>query len=1034
MPKSEQIPRARIDPDGLDFETLRKEGIGKIQDLCGETWTDYNLHDPGVTILEQLCYGLTDLSYHSGFAVQDYLACESSAINFQQQALYPPKGIFPSSAVTKTDYQKILYDAIPEINYVWLEPTIDKSKGKSKSLYTVFVKLDKKSMQSRLGNKKQKNSLSEQAVALERIHGVSERIRTSLDRLGAVLDEQNKYLETGHGVAIDMGPAAQVDEQRSDQISILRKMDAVLTSMGSVWCRINNIWSDIMDSPSDSDLNVRLDEILSVFDSALSSILPAVESRASNEDASGSALPNQLMPPLLQFESSLSELKRLLSELDKLQRTGNGMTSETGTSAEADGRLDEFVVIKRVLSVFAAHRGLCEDIDHVKIIHTVPYFLAGEIEIQPSYNRAKIYADIFLRCAHYISSGIQVDRYETILRQAGNYEQIFTGPLTRHGFISDQYFDEADGIISVVDLITLVSRIEGVIKVHDLYLIDQNNKKHTSISYDLPQHIFPDLNFPQSLKPQQILRLVLSQDVSHNSDKQSPDFKLYDSPQDEVLLEETHLEIRKLIFEYHAFRNNRPSFAHLIPLPKGEQQVATKYYSTQNHFPAVYGINRYGIPHSKPPEIKAKVKQLKAYLFPFEQMMANYLQNVKEIPRLFSLDTELKQSYFSQFLDNDNIPNIESLYVKDVHYSQSELSKILLHHDRFCDRRNRVLDTLLAMYGEQYPHSELQQFDCYRRFNPCQWMIENKINFLRYIKKVTRDRGKGFNYLKPVLQSHNGENAENLAGAHQRISLLLGLTHFDRISWITDVLTKRSSRLVPDRIIMKSMQLLPAEMADNAIPLVIDEEKFTEVAIPFKLPPFSYAVFKAGIDIKNYRLVSSNEETIVCLKSNLHARLWPLGHKRDQDEAIEYAYNYCSVLSQLNSACESFHLIEHVLLRPRGKKKSFAAIPESETFFDFRISVLFPSWTARFSNAAFRKFAEEMVVKNLPAHIVPEFYWLDFVYMQDFEQRYKNWLSCLQQSYGNQCQDEFERLNSASEKLVTFLLKNKSKVAGEYWL
>ena len=32
-----------------------------LQELCGETWTDYNLHDPGVSILEQLCYGLTDL-------------------------------------------------------------------------------------------------------------------------------------------------------------------------------------------------------------------------------------------------------------------------------------------------------------------------------------------------------------------------------------------------------------------------------------------------------------------------------------------------------------------------------------------------------------------------------------------------------------------------------------------------------------------------------------------------------------------------------------------------------------------------------------------------------------------------------------------------------------------------------------------------------------------------------------------------------------------------------------------------------------
>jgi hypothetical protein len=132
-------------------------------------------------------------------------------------------------------------------------------------------------------------------------------------------------------------------------------------------------------------------------------------------------------------------------------------------------------------------------------------------------------------------------------------------------------------------------------------------------------------------------------------------------------------------------------------------------------------------------------------------------------------------------------------------------------------------------------------------------------------------------------------------------------------------------------------------------------------------------------------------------------------------------------------ACERFHLIEHVLLQPRGKD-SLAAIPESKSFFDFRISVIFPSWTARFSNTAFRKFAEETVTKNLPAHIVAGFYWLDFVHMQDFEQRYKQWLLCLQQAHQTQQPNDFERLSSASGRIVSFLLKNRKDTECEYWL
>ncbi|MEK7301548.1 MAG: hypothetical protein AAB073_00165, partial [Pseudomonadota bacterium] len=131
MPASEQIKRIRVDPDGLDFETLRKEAIGKVQDLCGEIWTDYNLHDPGVTILEQLCYGLTDLSYRTGFGIQDYLAGEMNVIDYEKQALFSPEEILPSSPVTEIDYQKILYDAISEIDYIWLEScAMDKSSVK----------------------------------------------------------------------------------------------------------------------------------------------------------------------------------------------------------------------------------------------------------------------------------------------------------------------------------------------------------------------------------------------------------------------------------------------------------------------------------------------------------------------------------------------------------------------------------------------------------------------------------------------------------------------------------------------------------------------------------------------------------------------------------------------------------------------------------------------------------------------------------------------------------------------------------------
>ena len=45
--------------------------------------------------------------------------------------------------------------------------------------------------------------------------------------------------------------------------------------------------------------------------------------------------------------------------------------------------------------------------------------------------------------------------------------------------------------------------------------------------------------------------------------------------------------------------------------------------------------------------------------------------------------------------------------------TQAELDRIIAGQDAFDERRNRVLDSLLALYGEHYPESELRRFDVY---------------------------------------------------------------------------------------------------------------------------------------------------------------------------------------------------------------------------------------------------------------------------------------------------------------------------------
>lgn len=60
--------------ESMQFDKLREIGLERIQELSKNIWTDYNLHDPGVTTLEALCYAITDLGYRLTFDMQDLLA------------------------------------------------------------------------------------------------------------------------------------------------------------------------------------------------------------------------------------------------------------------------------------------------------------------------------------------------------------------------------------------------------------------------------------------------------------------------------------------------------------------------------------------------------------------------------------------------------------------------------------------------------------------------------------------------------------------------------------------------------------------------------------------------------------------------------------------------------------------------------------------------------------------------------------------------------------------------------------------------
>src|SRR6185369_441438 len=97
-----------------DYEGLRKTGLGYIQQFSGKAWTDFNVHDPGVTIFELLCYALTDLSYRTSFPVADLLT-DGDAKSPRHEDFYSARQILTTHPLTVNDYRKLILDSIPGI-------------------------------------------------------------------------------------------------------------------------------------------------------------------------------------------------------------------------------------------------------------------------------------------------------------------------------------------------------------------------------------------------------------------------------------------------------------------------------------------------------------------------------------------------------------------------------------------------------------------------------------------------------------------------------------------------------------------------------------------------------------------------------------------------------------------------------------------------------------------------------------------------------------------------------------------------------
>lgn len=127
-------------PLSQDFNSLKEQGLAYLQEHMNYEWTNLNASDPGITILDQICYALTELGYCDDFPLKDILTEKDGTLSLENQ-FYLPENILTTSPVNDADYRKYLVDGVEGVSNAIL---LQAMKGSAciPQVYQVYLLID----------------------------------------------------------------------------------------------------------------------------------------------------------------------------------------------------------------------------------------------------------------------------------------------------------------------------------------------------------------------------------------------------------------------------------------------------------------------------------------------------------------------------------------------------------------------------------------------------------------------------------------------------------------------------------------------------------------------------------------------------------------------------------------------------------------------------------------------------------------------------------------------------------------------------
>jgi uncharacterized protein YegP (UPF0339 family) len=619
---------------------------------------------------------------------------------------------------------------------------------------------------------------------------------------------------------------------------------------------------------------------------------------------------------------------------------------------------------------FQAHRNLSEDLCKVESLPPEEVGICIDIETQPGREIEEVLAEIWYRLETFVSPDTKFYTIKQMFEKGKTVDDIFTGPLLQHGFIDEDELPERETEIHTSDIYQILLDIEGIRAVKKLLITNYIDGIPQTTGQKWCLNLSKDRAAKFSIRNSQI---TFFRDVIP-----------FSANKDEALQK---LEEWRAIYGSKRLKGHDTD----LEIPNGTIRPIESFASIQNEYPQCYGIGPAGLNPIASENRKAQALQFKAYLLFFEQVLANYLSQLTNVNRLFSMNSDIEKTYFTQQLYG--IRDLELLYKKDTTVGTVN-QELMEDDDLFVDRRNRFLNHLIGRFSEVMTEYSLMMYES-SRSTAGHKLIKDKLAFLDDYPEISGNRYKAHNYKLP---GHTWDTS-NIAGVVKRVSRLVGIENYNRRSLITKVdncfdryvdgaLEFRFRLLSVDGdILLRSEGYVAKAGRENGIKSVI----------------------KHGVEDKFYRRKTSvNKKFFYNLKAANHEVIGTsllYDTPEERDAAIQTMKEHLS--REPNN--EGMYVVEHILLRSQTNEEVEGNLVQDPLLpfhtepnccpcckdidpYSFRVSFVIPFWPERFKDMRFREFVERTIRKELPAHIFPKICWIDQDQMIEFDCAYQPWL------------------------------------------